>query len=46
MVKTTSLYDNFYKTRNYVIYDIIIWVQDENCKKRLERILVLARSTI
>jgi len=33
MVKTTSLYDNFCKTENYVIYDVIIWVQDENCKK-------------
>jgi len=28
MVKTASLYDNFCKTGNYVIYDIIIWVQD------------------
>jgi len=33
MVKTASLYDNFCKTGNYVIYDVIIWVQDENCKK-------------
>jgi len=33
MVKTTSLYDNFCKTGNYVIYDVIIWVQDGNCKK-------------
>jgi len=33
MVKTASLYDNFCKTGNYVIYDIIIWVQDEKCKK-------------
>jgi len=24
MVKTTSLYDNFCKTGNYIIYDIII----------------------
>ena len=29
-----------------VIYDVIIWVQDGNCKKWLERILVLMRSTI
>jgi len=33
MVKTASLYDNFCKTGNDVIYDVIIWVQDENCKK-------------
>ena len=33
MVKTTSLYDNFCKTVNDVIYDVIIWVQDGNCKK-------------
>ena len=33
MVKTASLYDNFSKTWNYVIYDVIIWVQDGNCKK-------------
>ena len=33
MVKTASLYDNFYKTGNYIIYDVIIWVQDGNCKK-------------
>ena len=33
MVKTASLYDNFCKTGNYVIYDVIIWVQDGNCKK-------------
>jgi len=46
MVKTASLYDNFYKTGNDVIYDVIIWVQDGNCKKWLERILVLVRSTI
>jgi len=31
---------------NDVIYDVIIWVQDGNCKKWLERILVLVRSTI
>jgi len=46
MVKTASLYDKFCKTRNYVIYDVIIWVHDGNCKKWLERILVLVRSTI
>jgi len=28
MVKTASLYDNFCKTGNYVIDDVIIWVQD------------------
>ena len=32
MVKTASLYDNFCKTGN----DVIIWVQDGNCKKWLE----------
>jgi len=46
MVKTASLYDNFCKTGNDVIYDVIIWVQDGNCKKWLERILVPVRSTI
>jgi len=46
MVKTASLYDNFCKTGNYVSYDVIIWVQDGNCKKWPQRILVLARSTI
>jgi len=25
MVKTASLYDNFCKNGNYVIYDVIIW---------------------
>ena len=25
MVQTASLYDNFCKTGNYVIYDVIIW---------------------
>jgi len=45
MVKTASLYDNFCRTGNYVIYDVIIWVQDGNCKKWLERILILVRST-
>jgi len=29
-----------------VIDDVIIWVQDGNCKKWLKRILVLVRSTI
>jgi len=33
MVKTASIYENFCKTGNYVIYDVIIWVQDGNCKK-------------
>jgi len=33
MVKTASLYYNFCKTGNYVIYDFIIWAQDGNCKK-------------
>jgi len=33
MVETTSLYDNFCKIGNDVIYDVIIWVQDGNCKK-------------
>ena len=46
MVKTASLYDNFRKTGNDVIDDVIIWIQDGNCKKGLERILVLLRSTI
>jgi len=36
-----------WKLRHYdVIDDVIIWVQDGNCKKWLERILVLVRSTI
>ena len=39
-VQSASLYDNFCKTGNYVIYDVIIWVQDGNCKKWLKRILV------
>jgi len=48
MVKSASLYDNFCKTGNDVIDDVIIWVQDGNCKKWLERILVglLVRSTM
>jgi len=33
MVKTASLYNNFCKTGNYVIYDVIIWAQDGNSKK-------------
>jgi len=33
MVKTALLYDNFCKTGNYVIYDVIIWVRDGNCKE-------------
>jgi len=33
MVETASLYDNFSKTGNDVIDDVIIWVQDGNCKK-------------
>jgi len=28
MVETALLYDNFCKTGNDVIYDVIIWVQD------------------
>ena len=46
MVKTASLCDNFCKTGNYVIDDVIIWVQDGNCKKWLERILVFVRCII
>jgi len=39
-VQSASLYDNFCKTKNDVTYDIIIWVQDRNCKKKwIERIL-------
>ena len=38
MLKTASLYDNVCKTGNYVIDDVIIWVQNGNCKKWLERI--------
>jgi len=33
MVKTASLYDNFCKTGNDVIDDVIIWIQEGNCKK-------------
>ena len=32
-VQSASLYDNFGKPGNYIIYDVIIWVQDGNCKK-------------
>ena len=47
MVKTASLYDNFAKPEiTSFIYDVIIWVQYGNCKKWLEIILVLVRSTI
>ena len=46
LVKTASLYDNFCKTGNDVIYDVIIWVQDGNCKNWLGGILVSVRSTI
>ena len=36
-----------WKLRHYdVIDDVVIWVQDGNCKKWLERILVLVRSTL
>ena len=31
--QSASLYDNFCKTGNDVIDDVIIWVQDGNCKK-------------
>jgi len=31
-VQSASLYDNFCKTGNDVIYDVINWVQDGNCK--------------
>ena len=44
--ETASLYDNFCKAGNEVIDDVVIWVQDGNCKKWLETILVLVRSTI
>jgi len=33
MAETASLYDNFCKTGNDVIYDAIVWVPDGNCKK-------------
>ena len=41
MVKTASLYDNFCKTGNDVIDDVIIWWNKmEIAKKWLEKILV------
>ena len=39
-MQSASLYNNFCKTGNDVIDDVIIRVQDGNCKKCLERILV------
>jgi len=36
VVKIALLYDNFCKTGNYVIYDVIILVQDGKCKKWIE----------
>ena len=41
-----SFTNSFCKTGNDLIYDVIIWVQDGNCKKWLERILVLVRSIL
>jgi len=35
MVKTASLYDNFCKTGNDVIDDVIIWVEDGNLQKKM-----------
>ena len=35
-MQSASLYDNFCKTGNYVIYDVIILVQDGKCKKWIE----------
>ena len=32
-MQSASLYDNFRKPGNDVIDDVIIWVQDGNCKK-------------
>jgi len=37
MLKTASLYDNFCITGNDVIDDVIIWVQDGNCKKMVRQ---------
>jgi len=34
-METASLYYNFCKTGNDIIYDVIIWVQDGNCKKKM-----------
>ena len=45
-VQSASPYDNFCKTGNDVVDDVVIWVQDGNCKKWLERILVLVRCTV
>jgi len=45
MVKTALLYDNFCKTGNDVIDDVIISVKME-IAKNCSRILVLVRSTI
>ena len=36
MVKTASLYNNFCKTGNYVIHDVLIWVQDGIAKMSRE----------
>jgi len=36
MVKTASLYDNFCKTGNDVIYDVIIWFKMDIAKKARE----------
>jgi len=41
-----SFTNSFCKTGNDIIYDVIIWVQDGNCKKWLERILVLVHSIL
>jgi len=46
VVKTALLYDNFCKTGNYVIYDIIIWVQDGNCEKWRENFSIAALHNI
>ena len=35
--ENASLYDNISKTGNGVIYDVIIWVPDGNCKKNGSR---------
>jgi len=37
MVKTASLYDNFCKTGNDVIYDVIFWFKMEIAKKNGSR---------
>jgi len=46
MLKTASLYDNFCKTGNYVIDDVIICFKMEIAKKWLERIFVFVRCII